>query len=134
MKYLSFLLQLPPEFAARREAAAQQTTQWLNDNPKNVGVRTQFLRFLCGIESVGYWQRIARLALRDTMKLIKRNRYAPQNETMMVAARKLHDKLLKSLTVEDTPATRDVLKRSHEIAHEWLRRNRPDVKQQFPLP
>lgn len=45
-KYLSFLLELPPEFSNLRPDAARQTAKWLVERDEDTMVRTQYLSFL----------------------------------------------------------------------------------------
>jgi len=133
-KYLSFLLRLPAEFAGWREAAAWQTAQWVEKNPNDVHVRSQLLHFLSWVESVGYWQGLATSALDDTVRLISWGGYQWRHQTLIMTARRLHDRLLSSLQINDSSTTRDVLHRSHDVAMDWFRKNPSEPPRDFPLP
>jgi hypothetical protein len=133
-KFLAFLIALPAEFAAEREAAALQTAQWLTDQPHDINVREQFLRFLWKMQAVGYWQRLARIALKDAMHLIERSGYQKRHQVMIMSAGRLHQKLVRSLATDDSLVTRQILRRSHKIANTWFHRNRSEDEPQFPLP
>jgi hypothetical protein len=133
-KYLSFLLRLPAEFAGWRQAAAWQTAHWLENNRDDVHVRTQFLSFLTDMESFDDWQRLATAALNDTVRIIGWNGYTWRHQTLILTARRLHQKLLASLQVKDSRAAREALKRSHYGSINWFRRNPSEPQREFPLP
>ena len=134
-KFLSFLLQLPAEFAARRAVAARQTAKWLAEHPADTTVRTQFLSFLSALKPGDEWQQLASEALSAAAELTARSGWPRQHRMLISTFLRLHHALHKFLKVHDSEAVRRALQVSHDAVEEWCARNASaGLSYDLPLP
>jgi hypothetical protein len=122
-QYLSFLLELQPEFSNLRTDAARQTAKWLETHPEATDVRAMFLNFLSALKPVGEWQQFVSDALSKTADIIIRSGWQRRDEVLIHSLLPLYGALLRSLRTRDSEAVRRVLQVSHDVAAEWCIRN-----------